>query len=715
METSKTCPHGNLNDKRMSAHVTLHVSAACFKAQISMQTYMKRRRIDTNEKPRKQFDALRNIRGMTNAARREVVAAYTTTATGSGARAASRAQHVFPHSSESLRSMRLATERGSEDLEVWYFSLLQHLAAKVDSCALYRAALRHCLKKGLDGNRLRLIFYVDECTAGNVVDPDPQRKAHLVYISFIDMPLLGQDSLWLTMAVFRTADMQRTGSGITGAIRALLEEWRKESGAGIPLDVGNGPELCWIHSVVMLADAEALRAISGTKGAAGTKPCLKCANVLSHQAAANEIAGHYSIAESNYELLQPMSQERLDEILAHIASLRTKKQISEAETLLGWNLHATKSSCLCSPILRPWLDVTHCHFDSMHIYYSNGIVGQEIGYWWEKILDTTSITHDTLLEYVQAGWQLSTPRGNVTLQQVHNCFKAKLWKKGVDYRGDSSQTMTVLPLLAHFQEEIVRPCVRHMYAECNSLLALAAVVLCVQECKHSKRAPIHADKLLALQQKHVNLFATAYGAEWVRPKGHYAFHVPEQIREWGRLLDTFTPERKHKAFKSEVAPLQTQLQSFSKHVLLELGEKELRAQGTAAELELAMGIAAPAPESLLLEIRKSLQGPVQISREATNDTGQKFLAQQFLILSPSVAVEILLCVCAAQDPKEIYLYATDWEPCTPSGTHSNPMASVWKKTNLDPQLIKLKNLQSQAVFLARHETLAGNAKVTLLR
>lgn len=683
-----------------------------FKAQ---NNQMKRRRIGTHEKPSTQFDSLRNIRGMTNAARREVVAAYTTTSRGSGARAASRAQHVFPYSKESLRSMRIPTGSDSEDLEVWYFSLLQHLAAKVDGCPLYKAALRQCLQKGLDGNRLRLIFYVDECTAGNVVDPDPQRKAHLVYISFIDMPLLGRDSLWLTMAVFRTADMLKTSQGITGATRALLEAWRKESDAGVPLDVGNGPELCWIDSVVMLADAEGLRAISGTKGASGTKPCLKCANVLSHQAAANEIGGHYSIAESNYQLLQPMSQERLEEILAHITSLRTKKEISEAETLLGWNLRATQNSFLCSPILRPWLDVTHCHFDSMHIYYSNGIVGQEIGYWWEKILDTTDITHDTLLQYVKTGWQISTPRGNVTLQQVHNCFKVKLWKKGVDYRGDSSQTMTVLPVLAHFQEEIARPCVRHIDAEFNSLLALAEVVLCVQDCKHSKSAPAHADKLLRLQQEHLKLFATAYGAEWVRPKGHYAFHVPEQIREWGKLLDTFTPERKHRAFKSEVAPLQTQLQSFSKHVLLELGEKELRTQGDAAELQLTMGISAPAPESLLIEIRKSLRGPIQISREATNETGQTFLAQQFLILSPTVAVEILLCACAAQHPTEIYLYVIDWEPYNPNEVHNNPMGSVWKKTTLDPQLIKLRNLQSQAVFLARHENLAGKPIVTLLR
>ena len=119
--------------------------------------------------------------------------------------------------------------------------------------------------------------------------------------------------------------------------------------------------------------------------------------------------------------------------------------------------------------------------------------------------------------------------------------------------------------------------------------------------------------------------------------------------------------------------LQTQLQGFSKHVLLELGEKKLRTQGTASELQLSMGVVEPTPESLLLEIRKSLQGPIQISREAMNDTGQKFLAQQFLILSPSVS--------AWHKIQKKFIYVIDWEPCTPSGMHSNPMASVWKKTN----------------------------------
>ena len=387
-------------NKQWKKHVrTCYLACFCSYFQISNQTHMKRRRIDMNEKPAKQFDALRNIRGMTNAARREVVAAYTTTATRSGARAASRAQHVFPHSRESLRSMRLPMEPGSEDLEVWYFSLLQHLAAKVDSCAFSRAALRHCLqkrsgRKSSPSNVLCQRMQRWQCGGSGSTAQSPSSVYQL-----IDMPLLGRDSLWLTMAVFRTADMQRTASGITGATRALLEAWRKESEAGIPLDVGTGPELCWVHSVVLLADAEALRAISGTKGASGTKPCLKCANVLSHRAAANEIAGHYSIAESNYQLLQLTNVTgtlRRSPCTHRIASLRTKKQVSEAETLLGWNLHATQSSCLCSPILRPWLDVTQRHFDSIHIYYSNGIVGQEIGYWWGKILDTTSILPMTL-------------------------------------------------------------------------------------------------------------------------------------------------------------------------------------------------------------------------------------------------------------------------------------------------------------------------------
>lgn len=185
------------------------------------------------------------------------------------------------------------------------------------------------------------------------------------------MPLLSRETQWLTMSVLRTAEMQRVKGGIATALRAILQCWHDECETGIAFDLGDGPHLHlhFIEKVLLLADAEGLRALSGTKGSSGTKPCLKCSNVVSHAAAELGLPdGHTSLAETSYGALKALTQTRLTAILRYIESRTTKKATAEAETLLGWNLEATLSGCLTSQKLRDWLNISHCHFDSMHIY-----------------------------------------------------------------------------------------------------------------------------------------------------------------------------------------------------------------------------------------------------------------------------------------------------------------------------------------------------------
>ena len=211
---------------------------------------------------------------------------------------------------------------------------------------------------------------------------------------------------------------------------AFLEYWHDEFQTGIALDLGDGPRMHFIQRVLLLADAEGLRALSGTKGASGTKPCLKCSNVLSHAAAeAGTPDNHTSLAEKSHAALKLLTQRRLDAILQYIQSLRTKKAMTEAETLLGWNLEATLPGCLASDKLRTWLNLSHCHFDSMHIYFTNGMLGQELGYWWTAIQTKTNVTIEDVQSYVCAGWKISTARGGFTLAQLRACFSDKLLKK----------------------------------------------------------------------------------------------------------------------------------------------------------------------------------------------------------------------------------------------------------------------------------------------
>lgn len=56
----------------------------------------------------------------------------------------------------------------------------------------------------------------------------------------------------------------------------------------------------------------------------------------------------------------------------------------------------------------------------------------------------------------------------------------------------------------------------------------------------------------------------------MRPKHHYQFHVPDQIRAKGVLLDCFAPERANGNFKLHVAPHLKKLSTFEDSSLVRL-------------------------------------------------------------------------------------------------------------------------------------------------
>ena len=83
---------------------------------------MKRRRINAQEAPAVQFNELQNIRGMTNNARREVVAAYTATSTGRQGRMATTAAQVYSNSLDSLRSVSVpAAQDDKKGIDIYFF------------------------------------------------------------------------------------------------------------------------------------------------------------------------------------------------------------------------------------------------------------------------------------------------------------------------------------------------------------------------------------------------------------------------------------------------------------------------------------------------------------------------------------------------------------------------------------------------------------------
>ena len=64
-----------------------------------------------------------------------------------------------------------------------------------------------------------------------------------------------------------------------------------------------------------------------------------------------------------------------------------------------------------------------------------------------------------------------------------------------------------------------------------------------------KAGAVAPDILLAAITAHLALYSAAYGEESMRPKHHYALHLPHMLHRFGFLLSTMTQERKHRIVK----------------------------------------------------------------------------------------------------------------------------------------------------------------------
>ena len=118
-----------------------------------------------------------------------------------------------------------------------------------------------------------------------------------------------------------------------------------------------------------------------------------------------------------------------------------------------------------------------------------------------------------------------------------------------DYRGDSSQTMSVLPLLVYYARTVLQPAGAPA-AAVESLMLLCLVCMHVKTLK-LEPSPALCCRLLELQQQHLQGFKTYYGRDRVRPKHHFSCHLGEQAKKAGRMLDCFVTERKNKCFKQQ--------------------------------------------------------------------------------------------------------------------------------------------------------------------
>ena len=186
--------------------------------------------------------------------------------------------------------------------------------------------------------------------------------------------------------------------------------------------------------------------------------------------------------------------------------------------------------------LRPYLKPTKSVYESMHCYFSDGIAKLECSLLVSALLES-GYELQNIEAFCNAGW-LPTQR-------------CRFDKHGV--QGLASEVLRAVPLLKHLCLTVVQP-MGIMELEVDSFSLLGDTVECLEEMRSQEECEENLlTNLEVKQEMHAESFKRAYGNNAVKPKHHFAMHIPKHTRRRKKLhIDTWPVERKHKLITQEI-------------------------------------------------------------------------------------------------------------------------------------------------------------------
>ena len=406
-------------------------------------------------------------------------------------------------------------------------------------------------------------LYADEAVPGNIIAPDNRRRSWCFYFAWDCWIPYRSDVLWLPLAIIRSDIVDQLPGGLPDALKIVMRQC-------LPFFSGIvvAESLIVTSPLSLLADEDGLKKLVSHKGSSGIRPCISCGNCIAKNRSA---AGYYSIDHNDFSDFTLQDDDTTRNTLEHLKHLRensTAASLDEAEKLSGWKLN--EDSWVWDDRLWNLLRPSRVIYDAMHCIWGNGIACLELGLFWQAA-SRNGVHRADLLGFLRSNWQQSLQIGYLPTGLASLAGPKLLKDDGSDYRGDSNQTLELMVLMSYFAQEALSG-IEELQNNIASLAALNRVCITVLNAKFH---PEQCQGLLALQEEHLRLFKACYTAEKCRPKHHYSLHIERQVSTFHMLMDTWPTERKHKLFKSDLAPRIKRLDRFERSIMMRWIEHDL--------------------------------------------------------------------------------------------------------------------------------------------
>ncbi len=384
------------------------------------------------------------------------------------------------------------------------------------------------------------------------------RKSGVFYWAFSEYGLaaLACEQVWGCITVCRYTEHQSLLGGVSELFNLVLMQFFnaehdiRRSGISVTLHSGR-QALILAKASILLADLPALKECIECKGHSGTVCCPLCMNAVNHKAPGGAIPLHLltttakSIACTKFSSFTQHDDESIRNIarkLDSYHSLLMEGEISpdefrDRQQVLGWNWTPA------GVILKKEYDLSVSSmimYDWAHITVHDGICDNELGMCMKALHSRKSKTsYKELGEYIsQFTFPKNAPDPTHLFTSSANANNAR---KG-SFSCTGSEFLTIAPVVHRYFSRVVAAR-DELKAHIDSMLACFQVLMLLMAVRSGT---VSVAKLGQAIKKHFNLYVSVYGEDSVKPKHHYAHHLPGMMYRFGFLLATFTHERKHR-------------------------------------------------------------------------------------------------------------------------------------------------------------------------
>ena len=470
-----------------------------------------------------------------------------------------------------IQEAKLETKDGNS-CTMYYANFLVYLANlyHMDSSFTKLIQRRHAQRPSSPSAPWGLVLCTDEIVPGNVLGR-AARKCWTIYATFDAFQTdMSSEAAWLTLCTQRSTFVSTLDGGISQMMNIILQSIFDsplvDTSCGFQLKSPSGDLRIHFTWSMMLCDGAAHKMVWTSKGDAGQKFCLLCANIRGMPASKEEEEPDemYSSAMQYKDLVLVQDAD----VLASYQRLDARQKTCSKQEFQDWEkasgLSWSKHSILLNTRL---IQKNLCKPVSQFVHdYMHGILqGTAPIVLWQTMnaIQACGLQVWPCLEQYLNFFQFPKAWRCQHLPSLFQATRVAKYNKNHKFSCMASECLSVFPAIRHFLHSIVVP--KEICQDaCQAFVAMAETI-----------DQIHAGvcwgatsraSLLHIIEESLATFHKAFPSVGMIRKWHWMLHLPDSLQRYGQLPNCFACERKHKAISALATKLKRTM-TYERHMM----------------------------------------------------------------------------------------------------------------------------------------------------